>query len=108
MALVNYYQSLCLAACARCDGRGRRDEREAAFRLRTWRAADRHTGIDKTGSIPYTYENVPGPLPPHAEVYRVECYVPFVAPTPIIETSTTYRDINLTNFQGRRRRGNCD
>ena len=49
----------------------------------TWRAAHRHTGIDKTGSIPYTYEHVPGPLPPHAEVYRVECYVPFVAPTPI-------------------------
>jgi hypothetical protein len=51
--------------------------------IRTWRAADRHTGIGKSGRVPYTYQHVERPPAAGAEVYRVQTYIPFVAPTPL-------------------------
>lgn len=53
--------------------------------VQKWRAEDRHTGIDKYGGIPYTYEHLAGRKVPRvlADVYRVETYIPYVAPTPI-------------------------
>ena len=50
---------------------------------RVWRAADRHSGIGKASGIPYTYEHVGAPPRASADVYRVECYVPFTKPTPL-------------------------
>jgi hypothetical protein len=52
--------------------------------VKAWRAEDQHTGIGKSShGHPYTYEHVDGPPGPSAAVYRVECYVPFVMPTPL-------------------------
>jgi hypothetical protein len=51
--------------------------------VKSWRADDRHTGIEKHGGIPNTYEHVKSLRVPGAEVHRVECYIPFVKPTPL-------------------------
>ena len=51
--------------------------------VKKWRAADKHTGIDKFDGHVYTYEHIPDVLEPRAEVYRIETYIPFAAPTPV-------------------------
>ena len=53
--------------------------------VRTWRAKDRHTGVGKDRGIPYTYKHHADRRPPssRAEIYRIETFIPFVAPTPI-------------------------
>lgn len=50
--------------------------------IKAWRAADEHTGIGRVDGVPYTYEHVTGEIAPRAEVYRVECFIPFKSPTP--------------------------
>jgi hypothetical protein len=52
-------------------------------KISAWRAADKHTGIGKSGGAPYTYEHVATRPPARAEAYRIETYIPFVSPTPI-------------------------
>ena len=58
---------------------------KAFTRVKHWRAKDEHTGIAKDGNVPYTYRHLPGRRPPtvRADVYRVETFINFVAPTPI-------------------------
>jgi hypothetical protein len=53
--------------------------------IKVWRARDQHTGIGKSRGVPYTYRHVPSRLepPPKAEVYRIETFIPFAAPTPV-------------------------
>jgi hypothetical protein len=56
--------------------------RIAKLDVKSWRAADRHTGIGRDGGVVYTYEHVPGAPRSNAELYRVECSIPFAKPTP--------------------------
>jgi hypothetical protein len=53
--------------------------------IRKWRAKDQHTGIGVLGGVPYTYRHLAGRIPPtsQAEVYRVETFIEFTAPTAI-------------------------
>ena len=53
--------------------------------VKEWRASDRHTGIGKDRGVPYTYQHLGGRRPPapKADVYRIETFVPYVAPVAI-------------------------
>jgi hypothetical protein len=55
----------------------------AADDAQAWRAADEHTGINVHDGVVTTYQHIAEEPGPPAPMYRVESFIPYLAPRPI-------------------------